>query len=95
MSKFPSRLEAASPERPFEEVREGHVLARIGDEDAGLRLALVFGVRIHPHVSRRQVTLANSEPIWKAAVVAIAGKCGPFLLDHEVGSVYLFLGKLI
>ena len=43
------RLEAARLKRRFKPIREGHVLARIGDEDSGLRPRLVRWIRLsHP-----------------------------------------------
>ena len=35
------RLKAARLERSLKPISEGHVLARVGDEDSGLRLSLV------------------------------------------------------
>jgi hypothetical protein len=45
------RLEATRFERRFEPIREGHVLARIRDEDSGLRLSVVRVLAIRDHGS--------------------------------------------
>ena len=57
------RLESARLERRLEPIDEGHVLARIGDEDLGLRLGPTHPLSISSHrpVPNPQETLANPE----------------------------------
>jgi hypothetical protein len=59
------RLETALLERRFEAVGEGHVPARIGDKDSGLRITFprVFGIGDHWPSPLPEI-LAGSEPAW-------------------------------
>ena len=81
------RLEAARLKSRFEPIREGHVLARIRDENSGFRLNVRPSFRNHRRVPSRRRMLPDSGRAEKRRSLLAIKTLIVWLLDVRPGSI--------